>query len=89
MSKKKEEVFSGSSAEEQEQAQLPAVESGSPAFVDELLKNGKAVLTAKTREDIAEMVNNIPAECSYRAGAVGYNHETGTYSLRIDLTKKD
>ena len=57
-----------------------------PAFVEELLKNGTAILTAKTREELAEMVNNIPADCSYGAGAVGYNHETGDFSLRLDIT---
>ena len=57
-----------------------------PAFVEELLKNGTAVLTAKTREELAEMVNDIPADCSYGAGAVGFNPETGDFSLRLDIT---
>ena len=57
-----------------------------PAHVAELLKNGTAVLTAKTRDELDEMVNDIPADCSYGAGAVGYNPETGDYSLRIDIT---
>ena len=61
-------------------------ESCSPAFVEELLEKGTAILTAKTRDELAEMVNDIPADCSYGAGAVGYNPETGDYSLRIDIT---
>ena len=56
-----------------------------PAHVAELLKNNTAVLTAKTRDELDEMVNDIPADCSYGAGAVGYNPETGDYSLRIDI----
>ena len=60
-------------------------ETQQPAFVEELLKNGTAILTAKTRDELAEMVNDIPADCSYGAGAVGYNPETGDYSLRIDI----
>lgn len=56
-----------------------------PAFVEELLKNGTAVLTAKTREKLDEMVNDIPADCSYMAGAVGFNPETGAFSLRVDI----
>ena len=59
-----------------------------PSFIDELLKNGTTILTAKTRDELAEMVNNIPADCSYMAGAVGKHPETGLYSLRIDLTSK-
>ena len=57
-----------------------------PSYIEELLKNGTAILTAKTRDELAEMVNNIPADCSYGAGAVGFNHETGDFSLRLDIT---
>lgn len=60
-------------------------ETKQPPFVEELMKNGTTVLTAKTRDELAEMVNDIPADCSYGAGAVGYNPETGDYSLRIDI----
>ena len=59
-----------------------------PAYIDELLKNGTTILTAKTRDELAEMVNDIPADCSYMAGAVGYNPETGEFSLRLDITNK-
>ena len=61
-------------------------ETQQPAFVEELLKNGTAILTAKTREELSEMVNDIPADCHYGAGAVGKNPETGLFSLRIDIT---
>ena len=60
-------------------------ETQQPAFVEELLKNDTAVLTAKTRAELAEMVNNIPADCSYMAGAVGFNPETGVFTLRVDI----
>ena len=59
-----------------------------PAFVEELLKNGTTIITAKSRDELAEMVNNIPADVHYGAGAVGFNHETATYSLRLDITSK-
>jgi len=64
-------------------------EQNQPAYVAELLLNGTVMLTANTREELAEMVDNIPAECHYGAGAVGRHPETGLYSLRIDLTTKD
>lgn len=64
-------------------------EQNQPAYVAELLLNGTVTLTANTREELAEMVDNIPAECHYGAGAVGRNPETGKYSLRVDLTTKD
>ena len=55
-----------------------------PAFMDELLKNGNVTLKAKTREDLAEMVNTIPADVKYCAGAVGQNFEEGCFTLRVD-----
>ena len=61
-------------------------ETKQPAYVGELLKNGTVTLTANTREKLAEMVDNIPAECHYGAGAVGKNPDTGLFSLRIDIT---
>lgn len=56
-----------------------------PAYVEELLKNGTAILTAKTREELADMVNDIPANVRYGAGAAGYNPETGAFTLRVDI----
>ena len=81
MSKKNSAVDGSPVSTEQQPA-----ESGSPAFMKELLETGTTILTANTREELAEMVNNIPADCSYCAGAVGYNPETGDFSLRIDIT---
>ena len=60
-----------------------------PAYLDELLKNGTATLTAKTRDELAAMVDDIPADCSYMAGAVGYDMDRGVFTLRIDLTSKE
>ena len=60
-------------------------EKQQPAFVEELQKNGTIILTAKTRDELAEMVNDIPADVHYGAGAVGYNPETGVFSLRLDI----
>ena len=59
-----------------------------PAYVEELLKNGNVTLKAKTREDLAEMVNNIPADIKYGVGCVGQNFEEGCFTLRVDLTSK-
>ena len=85
MSKKTNTVVSDSVADNQPQQ---PVESGSPAFIKQLLETGTTILTAKSRDELAEMVNNIPADCSYGAGAVGYNPETGDFSLRLDITNK-
>ena len=60
-----------------------------PAHVAELLLNGTTTITAKTREELTEMVNEIPADCSYGAGAVGHDMDRGVFTLRIDLTSKE
>lgn len=57
-----------------------------PAFVEELTKKGAATLKAASREELAEMVNNIPADVKYNAGAIGRN-STGEYILMVQLSK--
>ena len=57
-----------------------------PAFIKQLLETGTTILTAKSRDELAEMVNDIPADVRYGSGAVGYNPETGDFSLRLDIT---
>ena len=59
-----------------------------PAYVEELLKNGNVTLKAKTRDELAEMVNNIPADIKYGVGCVGQNFEEGCFTLRVDLNSK-
>ena len=78
MSKKNKEVVN-------EPVDQTQPESKQPAFIEELLKNGTVVITAKTREELAEIVNGIPAECKYGTGAVGQSRENGEYSMRIDI----
>ena len=80
-----DEVLNGTAAESHE-TQQPA-ESGSATFND-LLKNGTTVLEAPTREALAELVNNIPADCKYAVGAVGQNFERGTYTIQVDIVKQ-
>lgn len=64
-----------------------AVESGQPTIYDELLKTGTAVFEAKTREELAEMVDNIPAECRYGVGAIGRKADGSAYTLQVDIIK--
>lgn len=60
-------------------------QTGQPKYIEELLKNGTTVLQANTREELAEMVNEIPADCRYMVGAVGRTRDNGTYTLRVDI----
>lgn len=58
-----------------------------PAYVADLLLNGTAILEAPTREALAEMVNDIPAETKYCVGAVGRKQDGSAYTLRVDIIK--
>ena len=61
-------------------------ETKQPSPYDDLLKNGTTVLKAKTRDELAEMVNNIPAGTWYMVGAVGRD-QYGDYTLQVDIIK--
>ena len=61
-------------------------ETKQPSVYDDLLKNGTTVLKAKTRDELAEMVNNIPAGTWYMVGAVGRD-QYGDYTLQVDIIK--
>lgn len=60
-----------------------------PDYVADLLKNGTTTLTAQTRDELAEMLDQIPADVRVGAGAVGQNRDTGLFSIRIDIIKSD
>ena len=59
-------------------------EAKMPGFLDELKEKGTVTLTATSREELAEMVADIPADIKYGAGAVGKTVED-VYSLRLDI----
>ena len=56
-----------------------------PDYVAELLKNGTATLSAPSREALAEMVDNIPAETKYMVGAVGRCQDGSAYTLQVNI----
>ena len=62
-------------------------ETQQPTVYNELLKNGTAILEAPTREALAELVDNIPADVRYAVGAVGRKQDGSAYTLRVDIIK--
>ena len=62
----------------------PKTDSQQPTAYDELLKNGTAILEAPTREALAELVDNIPADVKYCVGAVGRKQDGSASTLRVD-----
>lgn len=60
-------------------------ENEAQGVYDELLKNGEAILSANTREELAELINNIPAESRYAVGAVGRTRDGSKYTIQVNL----
>ena len=58
-----------------------------PSYLDELNKRGTVVVSANSRDELTEIVSNIPATIRYAFGAVGKNNDSGLFTLRIDLIK--
>ena len=67
--------------------QVETAESTQPSVYDDLLKNGTAILEAPTREALAELIDNIPADCKYCVGAVGRKGDGSVYTIRVDIVK--
>jgi len=61
-------------------------DSSQPAYVSDLLLNGTTVLEANTRDELAAMIDDMPADIRYSVGAVGRT-DKGTYTLRVDIMK--
>ena len=69
------------------EAENPEVEHPAniePAYVKELLEKGVAVLSGRSREELAEMLDNIPADCSYYAGCITKSYDTGLYRIQVN-----
>ena len=73
---KKETVVADSVSNEQNPQQ--------PAYVKELLEKGVAVLSGRSREELAEMLDNIPADLPYYTGAVAFYYDKGLYRIQVN-----
>ena len=60
-----------------------------PSYIQELLDKGHVILRAASRDEFGPMIDQIPAQTRYAAGAVGRNTLTGLFELRIDLVTND
>ena len=94
MSKKtKKETVVADSVSNEQNNQQPVVEqsvvdgspvNNAPAFVKELQEKGVAVLSGRSREELAEMLDNIPSDCSYYAGCITKSYDTGLYRIQVN-----
>ena len=58
-----------------------------PPYVTELLAKGVVVLTGRTPGELAEMVDNMPTDCSYYCGGITQYLDSGLYRLQVNLNK--
>ena len=58
-----------------------------PAHVAELLQRGTVILRSSSRDGLGEMIDALPAETRYAAGAIAFDSVSGLYHLRLDLIK--
>ena len=86
MSKKTKKETAPEVQNPEEQIQQPA--NIEPAYVKELLEKGVVVLSGRSREELAEMLDNIPADCSYYAGCITKSYDTGLYRLQVNRTEE-
>ena len=81
---KKETVVADSVSNEQQQPIAEQSANIEPAYVKELLEKGVIVLSGRSREELAEMLDNIPADCSYYAGCITKSYDTGLYRIQVN-----
>lgn len=60
----------------------PATPAKNP-IIEQLEQSGSATISAQSREELAEILDDLPADVSYAAGAVGQERDTGRLSLTI------
>ena len=87
MSKKTKKETAPEVQNPEEQTQQPVAEQPAniePAYVKELLEKGVAVLSGRSREELAEMLDNIPTDCSYYAGCITKSYDTGLYRIQVN-----
>ena len=73
------------------EAENPEVEQPAniqPAYVKELLEKGVAVLSGRTREELNEMLQSIPADLPYYTGAVAFYYDKGLYRIQVNLKEE-
>ena len=58
-------------------------------FLTTLKEKGTAIIKAKTREELATMVDQIPSDIHYGAGAVNHDYDQNIYTLNVFATPKE
>ena len=70
---------------ESPEAEQPKAETTQPAYVQELLEKGVAVIQGRSRGELDEKLAAIPSDVKYFTGAVGHHLGTGLYRIQVNI----
>lgn len=59
--------------------------AASPAGKPTAKATGSIALEAPTREALAELIDNLPADARYAVGAVGRKHDGSAYTIQVEI----
>ena len=60
-------------------------ETTQPAYVQELLEKGVAVIQGRSRGELDEKLAAIPSDVNFYTGAVGQYMGTGFYRIQVNI----
>lgn len=61
------------------------VETSQPAYVQELLEKGVAVIQGRSRGELDDKLAAIPSDVNFYTGAVGQYMGTGLYRIQVNI----
>lgn len=70
---------------ENPEVEQPKVENTQPAYVQELMEKGVAVIQGRSRGELDEKLAAIPSDVKYFTGAVGHYLGTGLYRIQVNI----
>lgn len=67
------------------EVEQPKVENTQPAYVQELLDKGVAVITGRSCGELGEKLAAIPTNINFYTGAIDHYLGTGLYRIQVNL----
>lgn len=70
---------------ENPEAEQPKVENTQPAYVQELLEKGVAVIQGRSRGELDDKLAAIPSDVNFYTGHVDHYIGTGLFRVQVNL----
>ena len=70
---------------ENPEAEQTKVKTTQPAYVQELLEKGVAVIQGRSRGELDDKLAAIPSDVNFYTGAVGQYMGTGLYRIQVNI----